>query len=1062
MNGFPVNPEHGTIFEFQPGVYYIYDSSTRSWDIVEGDMFTSVATPSSNGLMSADDFKKLNRLVIPPPQTTITSEQCSTTYSTGIVGFSGDQYLSIGGTEYDFVTIDGTAKLLNVAADSPVDQTIDRSLHLHSHSFNFEINTKNLFLNMIEAGKFRVSAKQGAVGKRGSPGKDGVDEVSYGPDGEKGPDGANAAFPGGLLSETIQFKMKNLSKRAIVKIEANQISENENYLIVTRANIGNPNACPDSVRMGSLVDSTWLVCLPDTTNDLAVKLDACTVCQGEIYYLDIQPLIDEIHNEFEREAERLKKGMENIVTWWLTVMSALYDEQKSALCCALEYCRSQYRNTDTRKYLEQSRIQAAISNHSIILDGDPKSHPTTTDLHSTPTHPACQPDGFGTTNVNGLPNNSDPVGGSYCLPYITKVDGVPRKFEECPSGFTPRSVYREMLLSSVVSMSADEISISSLKPQNLDIISKINKLSKPFIAPLNNKFITNDRKTTNVELRQFMRDSEPSKYDLVFVAALGVPPSSSISKLNAAPDVDLNKSLMHRYYDSLLPGDYFICVVNKSSNNNGFRLVAASRNLMFVGGYGVGWSDDLISSDNLVIRCSQGPLSSNPWWIKFRVLDTSMLPQPYSADCGSVGPKQSVIDIRLCTELFMEDGDPVTRESGKTGGLLSWDTVKIGKELAPDVMSITMTGSKYDNLGKLYLCRVGGGTYTGGFNHDGKSAQIIIEQLSQNLVHHESFAEPESSQQSPSSVLDGSRRFKCTILRWNDINCNDAASEFSTVVGDVDDNLYFADKWNINGETINFILSAEENVNRNNIINDNKLLIISGDSREIKKRSAILLPRGSYDVVFETCCIKSNDEYIGDVAIQYIENGSSITKILSNKGNFKSNESAMDAFKSIRLRIDHDGGEVNAELINPIVFMAFGEVTLKFIELKKESIVTKLQSSINTCQMMVGHLKWIEEGWSIRNCVGAVVEVAGQDYVIVRRDGRLGNIPCLKKYANAAIAWPTIDGKEFFDVPSTGAVHFKHDKELEETVKRSLESGKYTDDVGSLSLIRTIIFPVTK
>lgn len=437
MSGsFPKNPEHNTIFEPEPGVFYIYDLPTRSWVRTEGGI-PGLATPLAAGLMSSSDLYKLNRIIVPPPQTTLRAEDCVGTLTGGIIEFKvGDQFL----------TIEGTAKLMNEVAgiDSGDAQIVTRELHQHTNSFDFRVDTDIFYDYMESSGKFRIITTRGRKGPPGEPGLPGDDDLPHGPKGPQGDAGTNAPFDVGLEVDPISLEKKSASRRAIIGFDVENISEDENYLVAYRATIGNPNACPADIRLTSALSSTWAVCTPSSPTDSQIGTDECFVCTGELYYLDLAILLESIENEFDRQVQTLKEGMEDIVTFWFRVMSGVYDEQKAALCCALEYCRSQSRNQETRRYIEQSRIQAAQSDHSIVIEGDPDEHTKAVTIME----PSCNPGGFGTDNAHGLPNNQDPIGGSQCVPWIMYDDnGKPIKYPQCPAGFTPRDVYREYITS---------------------------------------------------------------------------------------------------------------------------------------------------------------------------------------------------------------------------------------------------------------------------------------------------------------------------------------------------------------------------------------------------------------------------------------------------------------------------------------------------------------------------------------------------------------------------------------------------------------------------------------
>jgi len=436
MVSFPASPEHGTIYEPQPGVFYIYDMSTKTWVRTEGGI-PSLASPLAAGLMSSEDLQKLNRVVIPPPQTTLTAEDCIGSLGGGIIEFRvGDQFL----------TIEGTAKLMNeVAGIGASDaQIVTRELHQHTNSFDFHIDTDIFYEYMESSGKFRVITSQGRTGPPGDPGPPGDDNLPYGSKGPDGDPGANAPFDVELEVDPIALEKKNSSRRAVIALEVESVSEDENYLVAHRATIGNPDACPSDIRLTSSLRSTWVVCIPTSLEGLQTSIDECFACTGDLYYIDLSVLLGSIENEFDREVATLKSGMESIVSFWTTVMSGVFDEQKASMCCALEHCRSQTRNQDTRQYIEQSRIQAAQSDHSIIIEGDPDEDTKSVTIMEQ----SCLPGGFGTDNANGLPNNQDPIGGSQCIPWIMyDEDGKPIKYPECPAGFTPRSVHREYIAS---------------------------------------------------------------------------------------------------------------------------------------------------------------------------------------------------------------------------------------------------------------------------------------------------------------------------------------------------------------------------------------------------------------------------------------------------------------------------------------------------------------------------------------------------------------------------------------------------------------------------------------
>ena len=123
---FPVNPVHGMLYELIRGIIYQYDSSVKSWiKIVSENMPPKLVTFAEKGAMSSDDFKKLNRLVIPPPTSTITGDQCNVTFDTGMI--------SLYGGDDEIVDVTGQVELRNTGSDGEVLSKVF-PFHTHQHT----------------------------------------------------------------------------------------------------------------------------------------------------------------------------------------------------------------------------------------------------------------------------------------------------------------------------------------------------------------------------------------------------------------------------------------------------------------------------------------------------------------------------------------------------------------------------------------------------------------------------------------------------------------------------------------------------------------------------------------------------------------------------------------------------------------------------------------------------------------------------------------------------------------------------------------------------------------
>jgi hypothetical protein len=462
---FPKNPKTGDTVVVEDGLTYVYDGTLHIWHQQEGGTI-SLATPLISGLMSSADLKKLNGLVVPPPQATISVADYDYAFTSGTIALmEGDE----------FVQIDSDAKISNISS-------ISRQIHQNTYAFNFTVDTNAFFQYMVDSGRFVVRSPRGPQGDKGNTGVRGQDNLPYGPDGPIGDNGANAPSSITVQPEPASLERVNQSvTRAVTAIATEEVSETENYLVVTRSIIGNPEACPSQLKLSSTANSNWLIALPNSVSQAIITWlpETCYSNSQQVYYIDVSSILGAIEAEFNREVVAIKSDCENIVQFWLSVMAGLFDEQKAALCCALEYCQSQSRNAETRKYIEEQRIQAAqaitlkgssstsvsftdpatghlttVSNEaiqstaqSIVIDGNPRQSGKSV-VNTTIMDQACGT-GFGAKNIHNLPNNQDPVGGSPCVTgIILSSDGKALKYDECPPGFIPRYVERDAVLTS--------------------------------------------------------------------------------------------------------------------------------------------------------------------------------------------------------------------------------------------------------------------------------------------------------------------------------------------------------------------------------------------------------------------------------------------------------------------------------------------------------------------------------------------------------------------------------------------------------------------------------------
>lgn len=330
---FPDNPTDGQIVELSNGQTYQYASFARSWQLIVKPQIP-LATPISDGLMSKEDYYKLTNIILPPPQITITPTGCST-ISSGYVTFLGDNYITI--------SIDSN------------------NVHENTGLINIGLDVDSLITELRNLNRIRFITPAGDQGDQGESGDDGLDSLPVGPYGETGPDGLDAEWPGSLVQDNLSIKEDN---KAIVDIDVERVSADENYITVKRATIGNPDACPDTI-LPQNIQSPWLLVFsPGAVGTKKTQTDdgnlVCSwSCNSTIHYLNIQSIVDSVRNQtaIYLESERARKL--KIVKEKLDELATIFEQQKIAIGCALEKVRSRSRNIQARQYLEQYKLGVA-------------------------------------------------------------------------------------------------------------------------------------------------------------------------------------------------------------------------------------------------------------------------------------------------------------------------------------------------------------------------------------------------------------------------------------------------------------------------------------------------------------------------------------------------------------------------------------------------------------------------------------------------------------------------------------------------------------------------------
>lgn len=365
MNSISIdNPEDGMIVERYPGMYFQYNKSSNSWIRLNGYQSIKLATQVSPGLMPKEDFQKVQRLLTAPPKTSLTSDQCDAIFNSGVIRlYSKDHSVFVE----DFLDlIEG-------------DNVLREKWHIHEDTwgFNFRVNLQFLVEEMKKRGNLiseRIAGPKGPPGDRGDPG---IDKLDTGPKGPPGVDGENAPFNGALTNSS-QFRLKDKSK-AVVDVTTEQVSQEENYLVIHKGVISPDKLCTRKVNAQS-PKSSWVL----VKNKQGVAcVPACSKpeqCTDETKFIDIDIIVDSIKDHVNNMIVVAKEERENMAKEWLRTLMKVFNEQKKALCCGLENCRSRKRNQDERRYIETQRIAAASNEFQLLIsdqeddEGTPQEH----------------------------------------------------------------------------------------------------------------------------------------------------------------------------------------------------------------------------------------------------------------------------------------------------------------------------------------------------------------------------------------------------------------------------------------------------------------------------------------------------------------------------------------------------------------------------------------------------------------------------------------------------------------------------------------------------------------
>jgi hypothetical protein len=256
--------------------------------------------------------------------------------------------------------------------------------------------------------------------------------------------------------------------------------------------------------------------------------------------------------------------------------------------------------------------------------------------------------------------------------------------------------------------------------------------------------------------------------------------------------------------------------------------------------------------------------------------------------------------------------------------------------------------------------------------------------------------------------------------------------------------LVFIWVWSIGGSEVKFNSRGIKN-----LVEDKStelVLDVLKDNQGFFKNATGELPKGEYVADIIDCCFRSGEQYTGHIEIEYQSVDNRLVKRFPNLGAFADEDVARSNYRGLTLEINHMGGPVAARLVSPVLLDGSGKISVRFTA--KDAFTQSELKSLpidDNCIISHAHIKLMEE-LHLKHNIGVVVDIAGQDYVIIHQ--KIDGIQaCVEKYGDPSFAWPTLDGQHFVGIPNSGIVSFKRVTELEEIAK-------------SLIDVNIILFPV--
>ena len=1009
---FPASPEHGDIFEITDGIYYQYDASLKIWGkVASSNLVFPEVTYSRPGVMTYGDFRKLNRLVLPPPISTIVGNDCIGPFSAGSIRLvGGDRYVDVDG-ELDFKNIDEFG--------DKISQSQHFNIHQHTYGYNFSLDLEALVRELERRGNLNVNGQTGDQGEKGDEGDPGIDRVLSGARGVTGDRGRAPECLLNIQTESVPTDLQPGLDRAFTGVRVipnpNKPDSDEFWLEFDRQVVGIANASTDkfNVRQQS---SFWV---------LAVASVAGTA--QPVYYLDIEPLITSIRNKFLQEVDLLKRGYEDIVEFWVQTMSDLFDEQKAALCCALEYCMSKTKSDHLRRHME-SVAATALPEYGIAL----KSREDCVELSSTrllsdisgsdlcengPEFPGSS-DGSDDGGGSGGSTGGDTGGGG-----STGGGGTTGGILDCSNGLDiVFTIDGSNSLSDTIGSYSPYISLT----QNIWYQPNLRHIASELVDTI--KSISNDDYRLAIIVFKWNKLADSDLYNYVnYDQSIDPPhfrePWGTGATSNIMQIVDFDQNNGDKFIDAVRgvwPGSCTAITSGGGISAWGIQLGGGSTT--FYGDNTPNFASDLPNGTIVQIYAPSGTYGAKGLIGTgyFRIINQNLSDNSVQVVPATVATDQKNTPLNL--DLY---GPAIITKQG----------LIVSGEPIQNVANTSCQDSKFaqwktqEMIGAKALLA----TASLGWRPGAAKLGIHITNRPTAKCNCSFIDGGQQIDEQCVSIQDAIDRLKdegiiyCGVVSGKPIGdsagniSNSAASDMAQLSSGTGGIFIRKDKQIDTAKAIKDLLGgickvpsvSSQSVLSPMSLQENKVTVNpSINIGSALNGSTINLSAGEYVATIVEATSSVGGFYRSNIQFQCISGGKKKVYKFLNKGKFRDLVDSQSAYEGLSLNFVHDGGEINAFFKSLPSRDSSGRTVIRFDK------VNGSEEFLVDCSI----IKSYEDSWRSGESDGFVVSVGGQDYVVIKRSGDwpFGGFD--------GFAWPTFDNRSFVDCNMP--VNFVFDSDL--------------------------------